>query len=69
MTPIIKEQILKVRDTCGTNMFDVNAVIHIAYDNNWYELAAWLSVQANHKAYCRFIFTGEAIDPKRPKRP
>lgn len=27
MTPIVKEQILKVRNTCETNMFDVNAVI------------------------------------------
>lgn len=61
MTPIVKEQILKVRDTCEVNMFDVNAVMRIAYDNGWYELATWLSDQANHKKYCRFIFNGEVI--------
>lgn len=64
MTPIVKEQILKVRSTCETNMFDVNAVMRIAYDNDWYELVAWLSDQANHKEYCRFIFTGEAVRQK-----
>lgn len=67
MTPIVKEQILKVRDTCETNMFDVNAVIRIAYSNDWYELVAWLSDQANHKEYYRFILTGEAIGQKRPR--
>ena len=69
MTPIVKEQILKVRSTCETNMFDVNAVIHSAYNNDWYELAAWLSDQANHKEYCRFIFIGEVIGQKEPKQP
>lgn len=69
MTPIVKEQILKVRDTCETNMFDVGAVMRIAYDNGWHELVSWLSDQANHKEYCRFIFTGEAIGQKEPKQP
>ena len=69
MTPVVKEQILTVCDTCKTNMFDINAVIHIAYNNDWCELAAWLSDQANHKEYCRFIFIGEAIDQKELKQP
>ena len=34
----IKEQILAVRDTGLTNMFDVIAVQRIAFDMNMYEL-------------------------------
>lgn len=59
MKQTVKEQILKVRSTCETNMFDVDAVMRIAYDNGWYELVSWLSDAANRKEYCRFIFTGE----------
>lgn len=58
MKQTVKEQILKVRSTCETNMFDVGAVMRIAYDNNWYELVSWLSDKTNRREYCRFIFTG-----------
>lgn len=58
MKQTVKEQILKVRSTRETNMFDVGAVMRIAYDNNWYELVSWLSDEANRREYCRFIFTG-----------
>ncbi len=58
MTRIVFEQITKVRNTGETNMFDVNGVIRVAYDNDWYELVNWLSDRANHKEYSRLIFSG-----------
>lgn len=60
MKQTVKEQILKVRGTAETNMFDVDAVMRIAYDNNWYELVSWLSDEENRKEYCQFIFTDGA---------
>ncbi len=59
MRKIIFEQITKVRNTGKTNMFDVNAVVRIAFDNDWYELADWLSDRNNRKEYTELIFSGE----------
>ena len=42
MTQTIKEQILAVRDTGETNMFDVNAVQYIANREGYYELVVYL---------------------------
>lgn len=53
----VKEQILAVRDTGLTNMFDINAVQRIAYESGYYELVTWM--EENRKAYVRFILTGE----------
>ena len=58
MTQIIKEQILAVRDTGETNMFDVNAVQYIANREGYYELVVYL--MDNRKEYCNFIMTGTA---------
>ena len=53
----VKEQILAVRDTGLTNMFDTCAVQRIAHDMNFFELVLFLE---EHKdKYVRFIFTGE----------
>lgn len=54
----VKEQILVIRDTGLTNMFDVTAVQRIAYEMNFYELVNYL--EENRKEYVRFILTGEA---------
>ena len=52
-----KEQILAIRDSGVTNMFDVNRVQYEANERGYYELVAYL---IDHKAeYCRFILTGE----------
>ena len=59
MKKIIFEQITKVRNTGKTNMFDVNAVMRIAFDNNWFELADWLSDRNNCKEYTELIFSGK----------
>lgn len=58
MTDKIKEQILAIRDTGLTNMFDVPAVQHIAYDMAFYELVAYL--EEHRREYAHFILTGEA---------
>ena len=57
MNDLIKEQILKVRDTGLTNMFDTNAVQRIALEMELYELVNFL--EDNEKAYVHFILTGE----------
>ena len=38
MTEKIKEQILAIRNTGLTNMFDINAVQRLAYKRDFYEL-------------------------------
>lgn len=57
MTEQIKEQILKVRDTGLTNMFDTVAVQRIAFEMELYELVTF--IEDNKKAYVHFILTGE----------
>ena len=58
MTETIKDQILAIRDTGLTNMFDVNAVQRLAYERDFYELVVYL--EENRKEYVQFILTGEA---------
>ena len=57
MTPTIREQILAVRDTGLTNMFDVTAVQRIAYSMDFFELVLFL--EEHQREYARFILTGE----------
>ena len=59
MRQIIKEQILKVRDTRQANMFDRNMVMQIANREGWYELVVYLADSSSHKEYTHFILTGE----------
>ena len=58
MEPIVIQQILKVRDTGETNMFDVNAVMVIAMREGFYELVDFL--QDHKREYSRFILTGKS---------
>jgi hypothetical protein len=58
MTEKIKEQILAIRNTSLTNMFDVNAVQRLAYKRDFYELVLFL--KEHRKEYVHFILTGEA---------
>lgn len=53
----IKEQILAIRDTGETNMFDVRKVQEIAQREGYDELLDYLA--DNTGAYSRFILTGE----------
>ena len=60
MTEEIKKQILAVRDTGLVNMFDVNGVQRIAFDNDYYELVCYL--EEHPKEYAHFIMTGKEED-------
>ena len=57
MTDEIRRQILEIRASGFTNMFDINAVQRLAFERNFYELVNYL--EENHKGYVRFILTGE----------
>ena len=54
----VKEQILAIRDTGLTNMFDLPVVQHLAYERDFYELVLYL--EEHRKEYVHFILTGEA---------
>jgi len=58
MSDIIREQILVIRDTGLTNMFDVPMVQRLAYDRGYYELVTYL--EDHRKEYAHFILTGES---------
>ena len=53
----IKEQILAIRDTGLTNMFDTRTVQRIAHEMNFFELVVFLD--EHRDKYVRFILTGE----------
>ena len=53
----VKEQILAIRDTGLTNMFDIPMVQRLAYDRGYYELVTYL--EDHRKEYAHFILTGE----------
>ena len=57
MTDKLREQILAIRDTGETNMFDITRVQRMAYDRGFYELVLFL--EDPKKEYARFILTGE----------
>lgn len=54
----VKEQILAIRDTGLTNMFDIPMVQRLAYDRGFYELVCW--IEEHRKEYTHFILTGES---------
>ena len=58
MTEKVEEQILAIRDTGLTNMFDIPMVQRLAYERGYYELVCWL--EDHHREYAHFIMTGEA---------
>jgi len=53
----VKEQILAVRDTGLSNMFDTRTVQRISHEMNFLELANFLEYYKDK--YVRFILTGE----------
>ena len=58
MTDTVRQQILAIRDSGLTNMFDVMMVQRLAYDKGYYELVCYL--EDHRKEYAHFIMTGEA---------
>ena len=57
MTETIREQILAIRDTGLTNMFDVRTVQRLAFDQDFYELVCYL--EEHRKEYVRLIMFGD----------
>ena len=58
MDPKVKEQILSIRDTGLTNMFDLPMVQRLAYERGYFELVLYL---ADHRdEYALLLLHGEA---------
>ncbi len=57
MTDTIQEQILAIRDTGLTNMFDIPMVQRLTFDRDFYKLVCYLD--EHRKEYVRFIMLGE----------
>lgn len=57
MNDKIKEQILAIRKTGITNMFDIRVVQRIAYEMDFYELVDFL--ETDRKSYVDFILHGK----------
>lgn len=53
----IKEQILHIRDTGLTNMFDIYMVQRLAHENDFYELVNF--IEENKEEYVHFILYGD----------
>ena len=53
----IKEQIMAVRNTAETNMFDTNAVQKLAFDKEFFELVVF--IEDNIEEYVNFILHGD----------
>lgn len=53
----IKKQILEIRSSGLTNMFDLPMVQRLAFDRNFYELV--LFIEENRDEYVRFILHGD----------
>ena len=58
MSEQVREQILAIRDTGLTNMFDILVVQRLAYEREFYDLVLYL--EDHRKEYVHFILTGEA---------
>lgn len=54
---ILRLQIIAIRDTGRTNMFDINMVQYIANEIGYYDLVVF--IEEHRKEYVRFILTGE----------
>jgi len=57
MTDKIKEQLMVIRDSGFTNMFDIPRVRQIATDLGYDDLVEYLD--QNRKSYARFILYGD----------
>ena len=58
MTEKIREQILAIRESGITNMFDLPVVQRLAFERDFFELVVYLT--EHPKEYVHFILTGEA---------
>ncbi len=54
---LVKEQILAIRDSGRTNMFDSSAVQRLAHERNFFELVCFIEEQPDQ--YFKFIMSGD----------
>lgn len=59
ITKKIREQILIVRKTGRTNMFDIPSVMRVADELELFDLVSFLTVSTNQREYCDFIVHGD----------
>ena len=57
MTDEIREQIMAIRDSGLTNMFDLNTVQRLAYERDFFDLVMF--IEEHKPGYVKFILTGE----------
>lgn len=57
MSEKVREQIMAIRDSGETNMFDTRMVQYIANREGYFELVVYL--EEHRKEYCHFIMTGK----------
>lgn len=57
MNEKIKEQILAIRSTGFTNMFDINTVQRLANEYGYFELVIF--IEEHRDKYSEFILTGK----------
>lgn len=53
----VRKQILSIRDTGLTNMFDIQMVQRLAFDSGYYELVTFL--EDFREEYIQFILLGD----------
>ena len=53
----VREQIMAIRETGETNMFDVRTVQSMANDRGFYELVIF--IEEEKERYCNFILNGD----------
>ena len=56
MTDKVFRQIMQIRDSGETNMFDTNTVQRLAFERDFYELVVY--IEEHKKEYVHFIMTG-----------
>ena len=56
MTEMVFSQLMEIRDSGITNMFDLDMVQRLAYEKGYYELVCY--IEDHKKAYIHFIMTG-----------
>ena len=57
MSDTVFNQIMAIRDSGRTNMFDIPTVQRIAFQEEFYDLVVYL--EEHRKEYIHFIMTGE----------
>jgi len=65
MTSKIRDQILAIRDTGLTNMFDKNMVQRLAFERDMHELVLFLEDEP--KEYVKFIMYGDNLPSATPE--